>query len=100
MRRYWDLIAILVLAGALRFVDLDKAPYFADMDWFFDSARQALVSGEVPVLGITASITWLHQGPLWTYLLLLPTAISLPPQVLTVLAGVMAGPWLILQPGR
>lgn len=45
-------------------------PYFADIDWFYLSAREALLSGRFPVLGITASIIWLHQGPLWTYMVI------------------------------
>lgn len=79
---------LILLAAGLRFYDLDRVPHFADMDWFFASARQTLATGQLPLLGITASITWLHQGPLWTYLLLLPTALSIPPQVLTTTGGV------------
>jgi len=45
-------------------------PYFADIDWFYLSAKDALLSGQFPLLGITASIVWLHQGPLWTYMLI------------------------------
>ena len=44
--------------------------FFADQAWFYLSARDALLTGHLPLLGITASITWLHQGPLWTYLLI------------------------------
>lgn len=90
MKNHWLLVVILTVATALRLANLDPAPYFSDMDWFFTSARQALTTGYLPILGITASITWLHQGPLWTYLLLLPTAIGLPPQILTIIAGVAA----------
>lgn len=79
---------LILLAAGLRFYDLDRVSHFADMDWFFTSARQTLATGQLPLLGITASITWLHQGPLWTYLLLLPIALSIPPQVLTMIGGV------------
>ncbi len=44
-------------------------PYFDDMGWFYQSARDALLNAHFPLLGITASIVWLHQGPLWTYML-------------------------------
>lgn len=37
--------------------------FFDDALWFYESAKGA------PLLGITASLTWLHQGALWTYLL-------------------------------
>ncbi|MDO8487812.1 MAG: hypothetical protein Q7S31_00660 [bacterium] len=82
------LLYILLVAAALRVVHLGPWSQFGDMDWFFVSARQALSTGHLPILGITASITWLHQGPLWTYLLLLPTAFHLPPQALTIAAGI------------
>ncbi len=88
--KFIRLAAIVAIAAGLRFWGINHPPYFADMGWFFASARQTLISGQLPLLGITASITWLHQGPLWTYFLLLPTAVSLPPQVLTALAGVAA----------
>lgn len=45
-------------------------PFFGDIGWFYLSARDALLSAHFPFLGITSSITWLHQGPLWTYLLI------------------------------
>lgn len=45
-------------------------PFFGDIGWFYLSARDALLLGKFPLLGITASMTWLHQGPLWTYLLI------------------------------
>jgi 4-amino-4-deoxy-L-arabinose transferase-like glycosyltransferase len=28
-----------------------------------------LLTGDIPLVGITSSHTWLHQGPLWTYIL-------------------------------
>ena len=90
MKKHRLLLVILIVATGLRLVGLDQPPKFSDMDWFFTSARQTLATGHLPILGITASITWLHQGPLWTYLLLLPTAVSLPPQLLTAVAGVAA----------
>lgn len=90
MKGYRLLTAILLVATGLRLVNLNHPLRFSDMEWFFTSARQTLASGQLPVLGITASITWLHQGPLWTYLLLLPTAIGLPPQALTIAGGVAA----------
>jgi len=83
-------ILILIVAAVLRFGNLAGALYFGDMQWFYNSAAEALKSGHLPILGITASITWLHQGPLWTYFLLLPIAFYFPPQILTALAGAAA----------
>lgn len=46
-----------------------NVPFFGDIAWFYQSARDVLLLGKFPLLGITSSIIWLHQGPLWTYLL-------------------------------
>jgi hypothetical protein len=51
-------------------------PFFGDQAWFYLSARNALLTGQFPLLGITSSVTWLHQGPLWTYFLIPSLAIS------------------------
>lgn len=45
-------------------------PYFDDIGWFYSSARETLLNAHFPFLGITTSIVWLHQGPLWTYMLI------------------------------
>ncbi len=88
MKNWWSLVAISMMALLLRLNNLNSSPHFSDMDWFSNSARMALATQRLPLLGITASITWLHQGPLWTYLLLLPTAINLSPLWLTIAGGV------------
>lgn len=43
--------------------------FIGDQGWFYLSARDMLLGGPIPLVGITSSHTWLHQGPLWTYLL-------------------------------
>lgn len=66
--------------------------FFDDARWFYASARGALF-GQFPLLGITASITWLHQGPLWTYLYIpalwlsnfSPVSGSVPVNILNIL---------------
>ncbi len=44
-------------------------PFIGDQAWFYLSARDMLLTGHIPLVGITSSHTWLHQGPLWTYIL-------------------------------
>ncbi len=83
------ILLIFILSLLLRLNNLQAAPHFADMDWFFNSAKIALHTGHLPMLGITSSITWLHQGPLWTYFLLLPEVLSIPPIVFTIVAGAL-----------
>ena len=44
-------------------------PFIGDQAWFYISARDLIVERTIPLVGITASHTWLHQGALWTYIL-------------------------------
>lgn len=61
---------ILVLATFLRLYRLQELmPFIGDQGWFYLSARDMILTGKIPLVGITASHTWLHQGALWTYIL-------------------------------
>lgn len=61
---------ILLTSLFLRTVNLNiSMPFIGDQGWFYLSARDLLIEGKVPLVGITSSHTWLHQGPLWTYML-------------------------------
>lgn len=69
---FWNtfLIATVILAAFVRYYEIDThIPFYPDIGWFYISARDMLVSGQFPLVGITSSHLWLHQGPLWTYLL-------------------------------
>lgn len=44
-------------------------PFYGDIAWFYISAKDFLQGSGFPLVGITSSHIWLHQGPLWTYLL-------------------------------
>lgn len=66
------LTTILILGGFLRFFRLSELMMFiGDQGWFYLSAKEMIMSGQIPLVGITASHTWLHQGPLWTYIVAL-----------------------------
>lgn len=66
------LILILILGSWLRFYHLEKLMTFiGDQGWFYLSARNMLISGNIPLVGIPSSHPWLHQGPWWTYILVL-----------------------------
>jgi 4-amino-4-deoxy-L-arabinose transferase-like glycosyltransferase len=43
--------------------------FIGDQGWFYLSARDMLLTGQIPLVGIASGHVWLHQGPLWTYLL-------------------------------
>ena len=55
------------------FLRLDRLgelmPLIGDQGWFYLSARDMILTGNIPLVGITSSHTWLHQGPIWTYML-------------------------------
>ncbi len=65
------LLTLILLAGfLLRILKLNELMVFiGDQGWFYISARNMLLTGKIPLVGITASHTWLHQGPYWTYIL-------------------------------
>ncbi|OGH38265.1 MAG: hypothetical protein A3B44_01285 [Candidatus Levybacteria bacterium RIFCSPLOWO2_01_FULL_38_21] len=64
------LTAILLVGFFLRIFKLSEFMVFiGDQGWFYLSARDMLLTGKIPLVGITSSHTWLHQGPYWTYIL-------------------------------
>lgn len=63
-------LLILVLAFFLRIFNLrNSMEFIGDQAWFYISARDILIKGQIPLVGIASSHPWLHQGPLWTYIL-------------------------------
>lgn len=89
------LTAILMLGGFLRFFHLGELMMFiGDQGWFYLSAKEMVITGQIPLVGITASHTWLHQGPLWTYILALIFGIfrfnPIAPSYFTALLGVIS----------
>jgi len=66
------LLAIVLLASfLLSYLLPELMPFIGDQGWFYLSAREMSVYGQIPLVGIASSHPWLHQGPLWTYLLAL-----------------------------
>lgn len=64
------LFLILGLAAFLLFYRLSELmPFFADVAWYYIAARDMLLTGAVPLVGIPSSHPWLHQGAAWTYFL-------------------------------
>lgn len=44
-------------------------PFIGDQGWFYLSAGDMIVTGNIPLVGITTSHIWLHHGAIFTYLL-------------------------------
>jgi GT2 family glycosyltransferase/4-amino-4-deoxy-L-arabinose transferase-like glycosyltransferase len=64
--------AILVMSIYLGLFRINELMVFiGDQGWFYLSARDLLVNGHIPLVGIASSHPWLHQGAFWTYLLAL-----------------------------
>lgn len=62
------LLLIFIIAFFLRTFRLPETMIFlGDQGWFYLSAYDLLTSGKVPLVGISSSVVWLHQGPLATY---------------------------------
>jgi len=75
--RFSIITFILTLSAFLRLYRLnDLMPFIGDFAWFYISARDMILSGNIPLVGIASSHTWVHQGPLWTYILAIPLLIS------------------------
>ncbi len=61
---------VTIFSFILRTYNLSQSMVFiGDQGWFYLSARDLLLNVHIPLVGITSSHTWLHQGPLWTYML-------------------------------
>ena len=64
------LLLILFIGIFLRLYRLEDLMLFiGDQGWFYLQARDLLLTGNIPLVGITSSHVWLHQGPFWTYIL-------------------------------
>ncbi len=92
-KNLWVIAVLAVCAGFLRLYRLNEfMPFVGDQAWFYLSARDMMQTGQIPLVGITASRTWLHQGALITYIfgpiLWLFNYHPLAPGVFTALIGV------------
>ncbi|MCL4354088.1 glycosyltransferase [Patescibacteria group bacterium] len=66
-------IAVFLILVSFLFISINNLnnsmAFIGDQGWFYLSARDLVLSGKVPLVGITSSHTWIHQGPIWTYML-------------------------------
>lgn len=61
---------IIIVSALLNFQNLsERMVFIGDQGWFYLSARDLVLTGQIPLVGIASSHPWLHQGPLWTYML-------------------------------
>lgn len=89
--------ALSLVLGVSAFLGLfrirELMTFIGDQGWFYLSARDILMSGKIPLVGIASSHPWLHQGPFWTYILAVLFWIfhfnPLAPGYFTVIIGVL-----------
>ncbi len=69
--KYIAIIFLLMILGLyLRLFNIENAMSFiGDQGWYYLSARDMVLKGDIPLVGIASSHPWLHQGALWTYML-------------------------------
>jgi len=61
---------ILILSLFLGFFKIrELMTFIGDQGWFYLSAKDVIIDGQIPLVGIASSHPWLYQGPFWTYLL-------------------------------
>lgn len=64
------LFLILIISIFLLTFKLPKLmSFFGDIGWYYLAARDMILTGKIPLVGISSSHVWLHQGAYWTYLL-------------------------------
>jgi len=71
------IILIIALSTVILFYRLsDFMLFFGDQGWFYFSARDMVLTGQIPLVGIASSHPWLHQGAWWTYVLAVVLSIA------------------------
>lgn len=64
------IVFIVMLGLFLRLYRISEfMTFIGDQGWFYLSARDLILFGKIPLVGIASSHPWLHQGPVWTYML-------------------------------
>lgn len=87
------LLLILALSAFLNLYKIDEQMmFFGDFGRDYLAARDFLLTRNIPLVGITSSVTWLHQGPLSIYFIALMFLLSnfhpVAPAIFYALLGV------------
>lgn len=97
------LISVLLISSFLNLYRLnDLMLFFGDAARDYLAARDMVLSGVLPLVGIPSSVVWLHQGPLSIYLIGLSFILSnfnpIAPAILYAVLGVL-GTYLVYKLG-
>jgi len=93
-KKFAVLALILLLSLFLRFYKISSLfPFNGDVAWDYLSAESFLKGGLWPLIGISSSVPWLHQGAFFTYLLIIILGLSkgnpVAPVIFTAALGVL-----------
>jgi hypothetical protein len=103
-KQHWPWLSLVVLATVLRFYRLPELMTFiGDQGRDYLAARDMVLTGQWPLVGIPSSIPWLHQGVLFIWLTALMFKLGgfnpLMPAILTGVMGVV-GVYLLYRLSR
>ncbi len=88
------LTLLIAVGGFLRLMHPELTPFGGDQGWFYLSARDGLLTHTLPLAGVTSSHTWLTQGPLWTYLVMICFAFTkfnpITPVIVTAILNIVS----------
>ncbi len=90
----WPWLSLVVLATVLRFYKLPEyMTFIGDQGRDYLAARDMVLTGQWPLLGIPSSIPWLHQGVLFIWLTALSFKLGgfnpVVPGIMTAVLGVV-----------
>lgn len=84
---------ILITAIFLRFRKLEEIPFIGEFGWYYIQARDMLLTGSVPLVGLQSSVPFLRQGALWAWMLALALKLGrfnpFSGVVLTIFLGIL-----------
>lgn len=94
-KNIWPGLSLVIIAAWLRFYRLPELMTFiGDQGRDFLAARDMVLTGQWPLVGIPSSVPWLHQGPVFIWLAALALKIGnfhpVAPGILTGILGVLA----------
>ena len=91
----WPWLSLVLIATWLRFYRLPETMTFiGDQGRDFLAARDMVLTGQWPLVGIASSVPWLHQGPVFIWLTALALKLGnfnpIAPAVMTAVLGVLS----------
>ncbi len=84
-----SMIGLLLIATALRVMQVDLTEFRLDEGWAALLATNWLDGGPLPLTGIATTVRGLRNPPLFIYLIAIPLAIARDPALITIWLGIL-----------